>query len=86
MYQNVKRTCRVLFWLTNPIVLQRSRYRRCRRCVRSLLSDAWRGLRVIASNSDWLVVRLRAAVIGQNYCFGFGFYYTQSGAHHALGS
>ena len=38
MYQNVKRTCRVLFWLINPIVLWRSRCRRPRRCVRSLLT------------------------------------------------
>ena len=28
MYQNVKRTCRVLFWLIKPIVSWRSRRRR----------------------------------------------------------
>ena len=41
MYQNVKRTCRVLFWLINPIVLWRSRYRRRRRrrCLSSLVPD-----------------------------------------------
>ena len=39
MYQNVKRTCRVLFWLINPIVLWRSRCRRRRRrCLSSLIS------------------------------------------------
>ena len=38
MYKNVKRTCRVLFWLINPIVLWRSRCRRRRRCLSSLLS------------------------------------------------
>ena len=38
MYQNVKRTCRVLFLLINPIVLWRSRCRRRRRrCLSSLL-------------------------------------------------
>ena len=31
MYQNVKRTCRVLLWLINPIILWRSRCRRRRR-------------------------------------------------------
>ena len=37
MYQNVKRTCRVLFLLINPIVLWRSRRRhRRRRCLSSL--------------------------------------------------
>ena len=34
IYQNVKRTCRVLFWLINPIVLWRSRCRR--RCLSSI--------------------------------------------------
>ena len=38
MYQNVKRTCRVLFWLINPIVLWRSRCRRRRRFLSSLLT------------------------------------------------
>ena len=33
MYQHVKRTCRVLFWLINSIVLWRSRCRRRRRCL-----------------------------------------------------
>ena len=42
MYQNVKRTCRVLFWLINPIVLWRSRGRRRRRCLRSLISTGER--------------------------------------------
>ena len=33
----VRRTCRVLFLLINPIVLWRSRYHRRRRCLSSLL-------------------------------------------------
>ena len=37
MYQNVKGTCIVLFWLINLIVLWRSRCRRRRRCLSSLL-------------------------------------------------
>ena len=39
MYQNVKRTCRVSFWLINPIVLWRSRCRRRRRCLSSLANE-----------------------------------------------
>ena len=39
MYQNVKRTCRVLFWLINPIALWRSRCRRRPRCLSSLISS-----------------------------------------------
>ena len=42
MYQNVKRTCRVLFGLINAIVLWRSRCRRRRRCLSSLLSPRQR--------------------------------------------
>ena len=37
MYKTVKRTCRVLFWLINPIVLWRFRCRCRRRCLSSLL-------------------------------------------------
>ena len=40
MYQNEKRTCRVLFLLINPIVLWRSRCRRRRRCLSSLMIHA----------------------------------------------
>ena len=36
MYQNVKRTCRVLFLLIKPIVLWRSRCRCRPRCLSSL--------------------------------------------------
>ena len=39
MYQNVKRTCRVLFWLIKPIVLRRSRCRRRRRCLGSQIGS-----------------------------------------------
>ena len=47
MYQNVKRTCRVLFWLINPIVLRRSRgRRRRRRCLSSLVTK-------VEKNSHW---------------------------------
>ena len=42
MYQNVKHTCRVLFWLINPIVLWRSRCRRRRRCLSSLVAGGIR--------------------------------------------
>ena len=49
MYQNVKRTCRVLFWLINPIVLWRSRCRRRRRCLSSLGMDTHLVLVVHAS-------------------------------------
>ena len=31
--KNAKRKCRVFFWLINPIVLWRSRCRRCRHCL-----------------------------------------------------
>ena len=52
---NVKRMCRVLFWLINPIVLWRFRCRRCRRRRRGLSSLVARRLKpsraIVVSNS-----------------------------------
>ena len=42
MYQNVKRTCRVLFLLSKPVVVWRSRCRRRRVCVSSLTNGSRR--------------------------------------------
>ena len=60
MYRNVKRTCRVLFWLINPIVLWRSRCRRRRRCLSSL-------------NSHWFDQLFTTVVICWSNHFGFRF-------------
>lgn len=35
-------------------------------------------LRALLSNSDWFIMLFTSAVIGQNYCFGFVSYETQS--------
>ena len=45
MYQNVKRTCRVLFWFINPIVLWRS-------CCRTSTSSSSTSLLKLPSDVD----------------------------------
>ena len=63
MYQNVKRTCRVLFWLINPIVLWRSRCRRRRRCLSSLV------ITLVAHNSQVEGVGIIAKGLFSRRCF-----------------